>query len=168
MTTAAQHREGAVPGHSGTVQAAKQVLVLSDNDVLSRAIELNLNRRLPLNVIGLEVDPLLQATNQIEVDSADLILLIPVTAACQALLERALAALVERVGAAPVLILSDRPFPVATGCPVMEAPFPTGFQELHRQVRLALEKDCADDWAGRLGETKPGPSAVNTAAGEIL
>jgi DNA-binding response OmpR family regulator len=118
--------------------AGKRVLVLSDNKRLSRAIELNLDRRLGVEVVILASSSLEQRGSPAGDGDFDLIVVAMSSPGSEPVVALARASLVERVGKVPLLIVSDRPFDSDPGDQIIHLDFPFDIDRLQSKVRELL------------------------------
>ncbi len=122
--------------------AGKRVLVLSDNEGLSRAIELNLERS-DLEIVKVALNAQGQWRNQAEVGDLDLIVLAMSSPASEPVVALARASLAERIGQVPLLIISDRPFRSEPDAQITHLDFPFDFDRLHEKVKEILQGNCS-------------------------
>ncbi|MDY6875020.1 MAG: hypothetical protein SWK90_02285 [Chloroflexota bacterium] len=118
--------------------ANKTILVLSDNDGLSRAIELNLSKRLGVEIARLTPGSLKQRRRQTENGDFDLIVLAVSLPASEPVVALARASLADRIGRVPLLIISDRPFDSDPDDRITHLYFPFDIDRLHNKVRELL------------------------------
>ena len=116
----------------------KTVLILSDNDGLSRAIALNLNSQLDAKIIRLAPGSLRQQENQVEIGDCDLMVVAMSSPTSEPLLALARASLTEWVGQVPLLIISDRPFESEPDDRIVHLDFPFDVDGLHDKVKEIL------------------------------
>ena len=121
-----------------TSLAGKRILVLSDNDGLSRAIELNLNTHLEVEVVRLAPGSLGQEGSHADGD-CDLIVVAVSSHTSEPLVALARASLVGRVGQVPLLIISDRPFDPEPEEQIVHLDFPFDGDELRDRVKEILQ-----------------------------
>ena len=119
--------------------AGKRVLVLSDNDGLSRAIELNLKHS-HLKVVKLVPSSLGQQGNQAEVGDFDLIVVAMSSPTSEPVVALARTSLAERIGQVPLLIISDRPFHSDPDDQIIHLDFPFDIDGLHDKVQEILQR----------------------------
>lgn len=117
--------------------AGKRVLLLSDNDGLSRLIELHLKSRL-LEVVRFALHPSRQWEDQAETDRFDLIVLALSSPAGDPVVALAQAALDKRSKPAPLLIISERPVRLGPGWRAIHLDFPFEIDELYSRVNGVL------------------------------
>ncbi len=113
--------------------ARKNILVLSDNEGLSRAIELNLNGHLELEIVRLTASSLERQANQ-ENDNLALIILAVSSLASEPVVALSRASLADRIGQVPLLIISDRPFDSDPADRIAHLDFPFKVEDLHDKV----------------------------------
>jgi hypothetical protein len=119
--------------------AGKRVLVLSDNDRLSRAIELNLNHRMEVKVLRSVASPPVQDRSQAEVADFDLIVVAMISPTSEPVVALARASLAGRIGQVPLLIISERPFDLDPYVPIVHLDFPFNAHALHDRVQELLQ-----------------------------
>jgi hypothetical protein len=120
-----------------TSLAGKRILVLSDNDGLSRAIELNLNSHLEVEVVRLAPGSLGQEGSQADGD-CDLIVVAVSSPNSEPVVALARASLGGRIGQVPLLIISDRPFDSEPEERIVHLDFPFDINRLHDKVEEIL------------------------------
>jgi DNA-binding response OmpR family regulator len=120
--------------------AGKRVLVLSDNDRLSKAIELNLKYS-HLEVIRLALSSQGHEESQTEIGDFDLIVMAMSSSTSEPIVTLAKASLVGRIGQVPLLIISDRPFHSDPDNRVIHLNFPFDIDGLHDKVKEILQRD---------------------------
>jgi DNA-binding response OmpR family regulator len=120
--------------------AGKRVLVLSDNDRLSRAIELNLKYS-HLEVMRLALSSQGQEESQTEIGDFDLIVMAMSSSTSEPIVTLARASLVGQIGQVPLLIISDRPFHSDPDDQVIHLNFPFDIDGLHDKVKEILQRD---------------------------
>jgi len=136
-----------------TAPAGKKVLVLSDSDGLSRAIEANLTNHLEAEIVRLISDPSVRQTCERREDKFDLIVVAMISPTNEPIVALARAALTDRIGQVPLLIVSDRPFKADPDDQISHLDFPFDVDRLHAQVEQALHI------TGTLDATTPQPDA---------
>jgi hypothetical protein len=131
----------------GARSARKRVLVLSDNDGLSRAIELNLKHnhleviRLALSSPGQRCpEPVEGRGSQAEVGDFDLIVVAMSSPTSEPVVALARASLAGRIGQVPLLIISDRPFHSDLDDQIIHLDFPFDIDGLHDKVKKILQR----------------------------
>ncbi len=124
--------------------AGKRVLVLSDNNGLSRVIEFSLEND-GLEVIKSVSGSWQQGGWQSEVADVDLIIVAMSSPASQPAAVLARASVAERVGQVPLLLISDRPFHSDSEDQIAHLDFPFEIDGLYDKVEEIL-----------LEEKKPG------------
>ncbi len=117
--------------------AGKRVLVLSDNDGLSKAIELNLERS-DLKVVRFALTSVERRKNQVEVGDFDLIVLAMSLPTSEPVVALARASLARRIGQVPILIISDRPFYSDPDDQITHLDFPFDIDRLHDTIEAIL------------------------------
>jgi DNA-binding response OmpR family regulator len=118
--------------------AGKRVLVLSDNDGLSRAIELNLERS-GLEVVKLALSSPGQRGRQAEVGDFDLIVVAMSSPTNEPVVALAKASLAGLIGQVPILIISDRPFHSDPDDQIIHMDFPFDIDKLYDKVKEILQ-----------------------------
>jgi hypothetical protein len=131
----------------GANLAGKRVLVLSDNDGLSRAIELNLEHS-DLQVVKFALSSPRQrcpeerrAGSQNEVSDFDLIVVAMSSPTSEPVVALYRASLTGRIGQVPLLIISDRPFHSDPDDRIIHLDFPFDIDGLHDKVEEILQID---------------------------
>ena len=122
----------------GADLAGKRVLVLSDNDILSRAIELNLKQS-HLKIVRLALSSPGQPGSQAEVGDFDLIVIAMSSPTNEPIVALARASLAGRIGQVPLLIISDRPFYSDPDDQIIHLDFPFDIDGLHDKVKEILQ-----------------------------
>jgi len=118
--------------------ARKRVLVLSDNEGLSRAIELNLNMHLELEIVRLAAGSLERRGSRMENGDFALIVLAVSSLSSEPVVALARASLADRIGRVPLLIISDRPFDSDLADRITHLDFPFKIEDLHDKVEEIL------------------------------
>lgn len=118
--------------------AGKRVLVLSDNNGLSRAIELNLERS-GLEVVKLALSSPGQRGRQAEVGDFDLIVVAMSSPTNEPVVALAKASLAGLIGQVPILIISDRPFHSDPDDQIIHLDFPFDIDKLYDKVKEILQ-----------------------------
>ncbi len=116
-------------------EMTRRVLVLSDNDGLSRAIKLNLNSYLDVQVVNLA--PSVQQ-HQSDVGQCDLMIVAMSSSTSEPIVALTRASLTEHVGQVPLLIISDRPFRYEPEDHIAHLEFPFEIDTLRRKVKEML------------------------------
>jgi hypothetical protein len=119
----------------------KRVIVLSDNDVLFRAIEANLSRRLEVEVSRSLPDQAGSRGDQAEPGRVDLIVVAQSAQTGEPLAALAGASLAEWIGQVPVLTISEIPSEPGGDGSNVHLEFPFHPDELHARVRELLEEE---------------------------
>lgn len=125
-------------GNMVTGLVEKKVLVLSDNEGLSRAIELNLNGRLDLKVVRVASNSQGQQKCQAEIGDCDLVVVAMSSPTSEPVAALARASLAERIGRVPLLIISDKPFDSDPENRIIHLGFPFDIDGLHNKVEEIL------------------------------
>lgn len=115
----------------------KSVLILCDDDLLSRVIELALDRHVFQTWSVLLGSPDCQAP-QLDLDGTDLIVLALSSASNEPVVALTKASLTHIIGQIPLLIISSKRFQPDTNVPIYHLDFPFDVRELQAQVRKAL------------------------------
>jgi DNA-binding response OmpR family regulator len=115
----------------------KCVVVLSDNDLLARAIELNLNGRLNIRVAA--PAPGRVAWSEGQAGDVDLIVVALTSQTGEPLVALVRASLAGQIGQVPLLIISDRPFDARPDDQIAHLDFPFHPDELQAKVRGLLQ-----------------------------
>ena len=118
--------------------ARKRILILSDNAGLSRAIEVNLNNHLEVEVVRLATSILKRRRDQVENGRFDLIVVAMSSPASEPVVALARASLADRIGRVPLLIVSDRPFDSEPDEQIIHLDFPFDIDRLHDKVKQVL------------------------------
>jgi hypothetical protein len=116
--------------------ARRRVLVLSDNEGLSRAIEVNLTSRLELDIV--RFGSLERRRIQAEIGEFDLIVLAVSSPYSEPIVALAKSSLTDRIGRVPLLIISDRPFESDPDERIVHLDFPFKIDGLHDKVERIL------------------------------
>jgi DNA-binding response OmpR family regulator len=128
--------------------ARKRVLVLSDNDGLSRAIESNLNSH--LEVVRLTLSSPGQRESQTELGDFDMIVVAMSLPTSEPVVALARASLAGRIGQVPLLIISDRPFYSDLDDQIIHLDFPFDIDGLHDKVKEILQRQSPELVEGEL------------------
>ena len=120
--------------------AGKRVLILSDNEGLSRAIELNLDGGLEIEVVKLASSPG-KGKSPAEVGEFDLIVVAMSSPTSEPVVALAKASLAEYIGQVPLLIISDRLFRSDPDAQIIHLDFPFDIDQLQAQVRELLQEE---------------------------
>lgn len=125
----------------------KRVLILSDNDRLSRAIELNLDGGLEVEIMELASSPRQrpepvegQHRSPAEAGHFDLIVVAMSSPTSEPVVALAKASLAEYIGQVPLLIISDRLFRSDPEAQIIHLDFPFDIDRLQAQVRELLQQ----------------------------
>jgi hypothetical protein len=117
-----------------TAAAGKRIVVLSDNEGLSRAIEFNLNSNLNAEVV-------LMATNaslRYKAEQPDMMVVAVSSPTSEPVVELSRACLAGYIGRVPLLIISDRPFESKPRERITHLDFPFDVDGLHNRVEQIL------------------------------
>ncbi len=123
-----------------TDSTKKKILVLSDNDKLSRAIEVILASR-DWAVETVASNPSEQRGNQPEINHLDLIIVAMSSPASEPVVALARASLGRQIGQTPLLIISDEPFNSNSDDLIVHLDFPFAIDELHHKVEAILHRE---------------------------
>jgi hypothetical protein len=121
--------------------AGKRVLVLSDNEGLSRAIKLNLNSSLEIKIIKYTSELPEKWDTQTKMNDFDLIVLAMSSPTSEPVVALAKASLIGQIGQTPLLIISDRPFDSEPEHRITHLNFPFDIDKLCRQVNEILQAE---------------------------
>ena len=124
-------------------KADKRILVVSDDKRLSRAIELNLNSRLAVDIVMDATGPLEQAAGRMKNDDLDLIVVAASSPSSEPVVALARARLAHHIGRIPILLISDRPVAPALDTKIDHLAYPFGINELCEAVREILQTQSA-------------------------
>jgi hypothetical protein len=115
----------------------KKALVFSDNENLSRAIEISLDILLDVEIINLTPSSLeaLKSSN----GNVDLIVMAMSSLNSEPVVTLARTLLTRRVGQVPLLIISDRPFDSVPEVRIFHLDFPFGVDGLRDKVQEILQ-----------------------------
>ena len=116
----------------------KRVAVLSDNDRLAQAIELDLRHSLGLEIVTHVLDLPKEETNQVGSDEFDLILVAVSSSTSEPIVMLTRASLVHHIGQIPILVVSDRQFDPEVYHRIFHLRFPVSAGELRNKVRDIL------------------------------
>jgi hypothetical protein len=118
--------------------ASKRILVLSDDDRLARAIEVNLNNPTEMEVARLAPPVFEGRESRSGINDFDLLVVAASSPNCEPVVVLAQASVAERIGQVPLLIISDRSFYPDPGTMIAHLSFPFGAEELTDKVRELL------------------------------
>jgi hypothetical protein len=119
--------------------AGKRVLVLSDDDWLSRAISLNLIGCLNVKTMRLEAGSERQQESRTDGGEFDLIVLAVASPTCEPVLTLARASLTDQIGRVPFLIVSERPFDSNPNTQIAHVSSPLDVDMFHAKVTALLQ-----------------------------
>ncbi len=114
--------------------SAKRILVLCDNQKLSKALQLNLQAHWQVSQTTLPASR--QPSRRI--DEFSLIILALSSPASEPVVALTRAALIKYIGRIPLLIISDRPFPSSPQERITHLDFPFNPQSLYTRVQEIL------------------------------
>ena len=117
--------------------AGKRILVLSDNEGLSKAIELALSYD-HLEVIGFVLGFTRQWKSEVDKGGFDLIVLAVSSLNSEPVVDVFLAALAEQIGQVPLLIISDDPSRSDSENQIFHLDFPFDIHALYNKVEEIL------------------------------
>ena len=118
--------------------AGKKALVLSDNDTLSKVVELNLNKMLGMEVVMLAPSALEQQGVPAQNGNFDLIVVAISSPTGELVVTLIRTQLAERIRDVPLLIISDRLFRSDPEARVFHIDFPFSTDGFHDKVREIL------------------------------
>lgn len=116
--------------------AKKKILVLSDNDKVTKVIRLTLNGDIEVQVARTAPRP----QEQSGCDDVDLIVVATSSHTSEPVVELARSALTGYIGRVPLLIISDRPFAPDPQDRITHLSFPFQVDELRDRVRELLKQ----------------------------
>ena len=120
--------------------STKKILVLSDNDKLSRAIEVILASR-DWAVETVASNPPKQPGNQAKISNLGLIIVAMSSPASEPVVALARASLAKQIGQVPLLIISDKPFNSNSDVLIVHLDFPFVIDELYHKVEAILHRE---------------------------
>jgi hypothetical protein len=126
-------------GHMITASVRKKVLVLSDNGGLSRAIRLNLNNCMDVEIVGFNPDSLEKRKAQASNGDCDLLVVAMSSPTSEPVVALARSSLADQIGRIPLLIISDRPFNSDPEDRIVHLDFPFDIDKLCRKVQDMLQ-----------------------------
>ena len=121
-----------------TTLAEKRVLVLSDNEGLTRAIELNLTSHLPVEITKLEMESRAQPCDYADTEF-DLMVVALSSPRSEPIVVLAKASLAGQIGRVPLLIISERPFHPDPSGRIVHLNFPFDVRGLYCKVQEILQ-----------------------------
>lgn len=124
-------------------ETTKRVLVVSDDSRLSRAIELNLNSRLAVEVVTATTDLAEQRTDRTQEGNLALIVVAMSSPSSEPVVALARARLTHYIGRVPILLISDRPVCPARDTKIGHLEYPFGIDALRDKVAEILEIEQA-------------------------
>jgi hypothetical protein len=134
----------------------KSILVLSDNDLLARAIELNLSKTWTVDVLLLTPESAVRRRSRAGVDRhADLIVVAMSSPASEPVVALSRASLCGRIGQVPILIISDRPFDSRSDDRIIHLDFPFDINRLRGKVAEILQVDSSISPPAQLQQERP-------------
>ena len=126
-----------------TVETAKKILVLSDNEGLSRAIELSLKDHMNAKIVSQASEVLEWQALKADNGDFDLIVVAMSSPVNEPIVALTRASLTCYIGQVPLLIISDRPFESAPEDRIVHLDFPFDVDGLHSRVEEMLEAKLA-------------------------
>lgn len=132
------HRARKRTGEMVSTLEGKRVVVISDNDLLFRAIEQNLHGRLRMEVLRSVADTPTQVQAQANRDGWDLIVVALSEPVGEPVVELVQASLTRWLGRVPLLIISERPFEARPEQKIVHLSFPFAPDELFDTVAWML------------------------------
>ncbi len=118
----------------------KKILILSDNDKLSKAIEVILTSR-GWTAETVASKPPKQPENQAKSNNLGLIVVAMSSPASEPVVALARASLAKQIGQTPLLIISDEPFHSNSDDLIVHLNFPFAIDELHHKVEAILHRE---------------------------
>jgi hypothetical protein len=118
----------------------KRIAVLSDNDGLVQAIQVSLGRCLKSEIVGYVSNPLVSGENEIGNDEFDLMLVAVSLPTSEPVVMLTRAALAQKIGQVPLLIVSDRPFDPGENGRFFHLDFPVNVNRLRDKVKEILQR----------------------------
>ncbi|MBN2002030.1 MAG: hypothetical protein JXA21_01630 [Anaerolineae bacterium] len=131
--------------NGGTSLAEKQVLVISDNDMLAQVIAWSLRSGLKVRA-NITVSTSRHSRNSEPYDKAtlDLIVVAMSSPANEPVVALARASLGNYIGHIPILIISDKSFQSDLGVHIVHLDFPFVIDKLNDKVNAILKQDSSD------------------------
>lgn len=123
--------------------AAKNVLVLSDDDLLSRVVELTLDEY-ALQVIPIPAGSAECQAADLDLEAVDLVILALGSLSSEPVVALAKTSLTNAIGHVPLLVISSKRFQPDTHVPIYHLDFPFDVRELQVKVRQALRRQEAN------------------------
>lgn len=120
----------------------KRVAVLSDSEMLFKAIEVNLNSRLKVNIVR-PVTDLAVRSDAPRIDEFDLIVVAVSQPDSEPVVALSRASLARLIGQVPLLIISEKPFESDPSDNIVHLDFPFKPNVLRDQVRKLLQDEPA-------------------------
>jgi DNA-binding NarL/FixJ family response regulator len=120
----------------------KHIIVVSDSDRLSRAIRVNLERRLGAQIVSIN-SYAARLRDSRDPDGCDLVIVALSSPASEPIVVLSRASLASRVGQVPLLIISDHPFDPDPECQIQHLDFPFSVDQLCYAVSATLSLECA-------------------------
>lgn len=120
---------------------ARRVIVLSDRELISRAIVLALNGGLEVQVLDLGAEMFLDPGRRCGPGECDLIIVAVSLPDTEPMVALARSSLLERIGRVPLLIISDRPFEGVPEAKISHLRFPFDPIRLRSMVHSILASE---------------------------
>jgi CheY-like chemotaxis protein len=117
--------------------ANKRILVLSDNDGLSRVIKSNVNG--PLEIVRLVSGSPVQRESKTEMGDFDLIVVAMSSPSHDPLIALSRASLIGQIRQVPILIISEKPLHPASGDRIVHLDFPFEVDQFRTLVQEILQ-----------------------------
>jgi hypothetical protein len=127
-----------------TDAARKRILVLSDNHGLSRAIRLNLDGCMDLEIVRFRLDSQDKQVVQAGNGDFDLLVVAMSSPTSEPVVALARSSLTDQIGRIPLLIISDRPFDSDPEDRIVHLDFPFDVDKLCRKVQDMLQDTWTD------------------------
>lgn len=117
----------------------KRVVVLSDHDLIFRAIQLALNSWLEVEVLSPDHDLLAEDGHRAAIGTCDLIVVAVSSPSTEPVVALVRSSLVDRIGQVPLLIISDRPFAAVPEAKISHLRYPFEPGQLRATVEGILQ-----------------------------
>jgi hypothetical protein len=121
----------------------KRVAVLSDSEMLFKAIEVNLNSRLKVNIVRPVSDLVVRPDAEARIDEFDLIVVAISQSGSEPVVALSRASLARLISQVPLLIISEKPFESDPSDNIVHLDFPFKPNVLRDQVRKLLQDEPA-------------------------
>ena len=126
-------------GHMIIDSVRKKVLVLSDNDGLSRVIRLNLNSCMDVEIVRFRPDSQDKQVVQAGNGDFDLLVVAMSSPTSEPIVALSRSSLASQIGRIPLLIIFDRPFNSDPEDRIVHLDFPFDIDKLCRKVQDMLQ-----------------------------